>query len=216
MYTNRTLIATTCMVLRIHTAAASGQPAMPAVVHEIQRLIVRDVPVGVVLTEEEISAVHSGGMEEADSDIARLAQRLADRFSVRSDGPVVALSSWRATQCERSLSATLPALQLSGSPLEIVFALVARDASAPGRLPPAALGAKGADRSQSRRSQVVAIDVREGDTLRMALNQVASVGLPLGWGVVERSSGPMACQLVLLTEDTIGWTPYDIAAKTQN
>lgn len=105
-------------------------------------------------------------------------------------------------------------MRLVGSLLEIPLPLITQNADARHPLPPGRMGAGGgtpSSRSQERVAQHFDVEIRDGDTLADALTRIVRAGVPFGWGVVERDGEGTRCQLIWITEDTVSWTPYDVA-----
>ncbi|WP_291980638.1 hypothetical protein [Luteitalea sp.] len=170
-----------------------------------QSLVGREQAVGVVIRESEMfSRVLSGLPADVISSV-----------SESTRGSVTGLMSDGALRCRTALDLPLVPLVLRGTPLSVLNDLVMQDAEASSRIPPGIVGGTVGGASSSRRSgerisQRLEVRVEFGDTLEAALDRLVSVGVPLGWGVIEHDeTSTSPCQIVLFTEDTVMMTPYD-------
>ncbi len=188
---------------------ASGQtpraPEAPQVLSKgwlphAQSLVRQDRAVGVVLREHQMHDTFV-----ADAALAAVPVRETKR------GKVTRLMSDDAVRCRTALERPVVPLVLRGKPLAVLFDLVVQEAGASARVPVGVVGGGSPlPRSNERMGQQLEVRVEIGDTLATALDRLVSAGLPFGWGVIQRDeTSSSACQIVLFTEDTVWWTPYD-------
>lgn len=166
-----------------------------------QSLVRRERPVGVVLREHEL---HSTVVTDPNAPRETM-------VTESGRGAVTRLLSTGAVRCHAALERPIVPLVLRGKPLSVLYDLVMQDATASTRTPPGILGgASPSARSNERLGQQIEMHVNDGDTLGQALDRLASSGVPFGWGIVEQGEASVAaCQIILFTEDTVWWTPYD-------
>ncbi len=170
-----------------------------------QSLVAREQAVGVVLREGEM-------FSPVVADVPGLP---STTVAESTRGEVLLLMSDGAVRCRTALERPVVPLVLRGTPLSVLFDLVMQDAEASSRFQPGLVGGTvvlaGASRPGGERiSQQLELRVDVGDTLESALNRLVSTGTRLGWGVIEhddQSASP--CQIVIFTEDSVLWTPYD-------
>jgi hypothetical protein len=170
-----------------------------------QSLVGREQAVGIVIRESEM---FSRVLTDLPADVI-------SSVSESRRGSVTPLMSDGALRCRTALDLPLVPLVLRGTPLSVLNDLVMQDAEASSRIPPGIVGGTVGGGSSSRRSnerisQRLELRVEFGDTLEAALDRLVSVGVPLGWGVIEHDeTSTSPCQIVLFTEDTVMMTLYD-------
>jgi hypothetical protein len=214
-------IATTGIVAR---AQQPGPAAVTStLMQDMQALAERDVPFGVVLGKDDGLAmqvwraprpVTSG--QSADAVKSNFQQDWREHFRVSQDGRVVSAISIRAGVCGPALERAVTAQAVTGTPVEVLFAVMRELDPALKSLPPPGIVWGGGTPSPTSAVFAPAKVAVERGTLRHALDAIVSSTPKLGWIATERCAGsqPCRCDLGFVTPTDTLYTSYDAAAGT--
>lgn len=202
------------------------EPAPRAVtstlLQDAQGLAGGDVPFGLVLGKDDGPAMQVWRRPRpADAPLTKAAladafrQDWSERFSVSHEGGTLTAVSPRASVCTPALQRPVGAQTVTGTPVELLFAVMRELVPSLQQLPPPGIVSGGGSPSPSLPLFTrMAVSVPAG-SLRGALDRIVSSTHQLGWVARERcdGAGPCRCDLAFVTPTDLVLTSYDAAAE---
>jgi hypothetical protein len=210
------------MPSQVATAATQQQ----GILSEAQRLIADGVRLGMVFGEidspemrapaRQNSAKTPGLTAESRHSVQDFTEEWARLFAIRDSDGVIEIISPRAPTCQSGLRRPLPSRNLSGTPVEVLFAMAKTFDPSLNHLPPPGIVRGGPATAKDDRvdpvMQIITVALGEGD-LQSGLNALTRSSSGVGWFATERCDKTgCRCPLGLLTSHSVLQTSYDAAS----
>lgn len=194
---------------------------------DAQTLAASGIPFGFVLGREDSLSMQvwrpARAANAAVSPEALIADFGADwreRFHVAEADGVVSAVSTRASVCTAALRRPVKAQTVTGSPVEVLFAMMRELDPALQRLPPPGVVSGGPVAPVGQPDPItttVTVRVPDGP-LQAGLDRIVTTAQRLGWIVSEDrcgDAGRCACVVAFVTGTTLVQTSYDITAGSR-
>jgi hypothetical protein len=205
-------------------AAPATQPQ--GILSEAQRLIAEGVRIGMVFGELDSPEMRAparqnpsktpGLTSESLHSVQDFSAEWAGVFAIRDSDGVIEIISPRAPTCQAGLRRPLPSRTLSGTPVEVLFAMAKTFDPSLNHLPPPGIvhggPATAKDDLVDPVMQIITVALAEGD-LQSGLNALTRSSSGVGWFATERCDKTgCRCPLGLLTSHSVLQTSYDAAS----
>jgi hypothetical protein len=188
---------------------------------DMQALAAHDVPFGIVLGRDEtldmlVWRAPRAAVVELSSKVvvANFRQDWRRQLRISNEDRPLSAVSVRAAVCVSALERTVAARTVSGTPVEVLFAVMRElDPTLEALPPPGVVGGGGTPSASSLAFTSAKVAVPAGP-LRRALDAIVSSTHNLGWIAIERCSGAQSCRCdpAFVTATDVVYTFYDAAA----